>query len=537
MRKWMLLTAMWCSLMPAVASAQAEIDCKSPKRPPVAMRTYIDTCRARAAAERGVSSRATTLAAAGPTVFDNIKRVADLTFPNVPRWSDADILAQFAAVRDDRYLTEPSRPLFLRRITWLYPEDGCQARAEQVNVRVSRPGVGKLKPHKLFVFGNYLRYPPGLVVDTDNSFEGRVQWGWHVAPVVKNSAGEPIVLDPALNPCRPLPWKEWLALMVDDLSELDNLAEGWGVALGDANAYDPGSLVTGEGSHVADSLEYFRNVPINALLLEWDLQLGLGRDPNVVLGSRPPWSGYACVTANESDLVSATVGPGSTRTLTATCPFGTLATGGGISAPRGFLVTRNSKSSGNGWTITARNSTSANAALNVRAVCLAGAPRNATVTTVTGSATNVSVNNNGTSNAWCGSGTLVGGGYATSEATSIMRVYSNRRLTSTSSTWTVSAQNTTSSSKSITAYAYCLAGTGFTFNQVTGGAAYDGGFSIATCTPKTVLGGGYAFPRTANYHVDFTANFGPEIFLTSMAGTPAGGDPNAVGYAECLTHP
>jgi hypothetical protein len=537
MRKWICLIAMCCSLVPAVVSAQAEIDCKSAKRPPVDMKTYLDVCRARAAAARGESGRATLAAApAGLSVFDNIKRVADLSFANVPTWSNADIWAYFTSTRDKRYMTAPSAPTFQRRITWLWPEDGCFARAEQVNAQIAQ--AGKVKPHKLFAFGNYLRYPPGLRAGTDNTHEGYVEWGWHVVPVVKNSAGEPIVFDAALSPCRPLPWKEWLALMVNDLSELDNLAEGWGVALGDANAYNPESRMTGEPSHTAESLLWFRENPIiNPLVLEWDNLEGLGRNPSVLLGSSPPWSGYACVDANETPAAFATVAPGATRTLTATCPFGTLATGGGISAPRGFLVTRNSKSSGNGWTITARNNTSANAELDVRAVCLTGAPATAAVTTVTGSTTNVSANNTGTSSASCGSGTLIGGGYLTTGTTSIMRVYSNKRSTSTSSTWQVSAQNTTTSSKSVTAYAYCLPNTRFTFNQVTGTGIYDGGFSIPTCSPKNVMGGGYAFPRTSNYHVDFTANFGPERYLVSMDGTPASPDPNALGYAECLTHP
>jgi hypothetical protein len=525
MRKWTLLIAMCCSLVPAVVSAQAEIDCKSAKRPNVDIKTYLDTCNARAATERA-GSRGATLAAAALTVSQSRTTVAGLSFASVPTWSNADILAQFPLTRDKRYMATASNPTIQRRISWMYPDDGCFSRAEQVNVQAAQ--AGKVKPYKLFALGN-------LRVYTENHPAGEVFWGWHVVPVVKNSAGEPIVFDAALSPCRPLPWKEWLALMASDIAQFDNVAGGWGVALGDANAYYPFSLVSGEPSHAAESLTQQTQ---QYLVYEWDRQVALGRSPNVVLGSNPPWGGYACVNATETPAAFATVAPGATRTLTATCPFGTLATGGGISAPRGFLVTRNSKSSGNGWTITARNNTSANAELDVRAVCLTGAPGTAAVTTVTGSTTNVSANNTGTSSASCGSGTLIGGGYLTTGTTSIMRVYSNKRSTSTSSTWQVSAQNTTTSSKSITAYAYCLPNTRFTFNQVTGTGIYDGGYSIPTCSsPKKVMGGGYAFPRTSNYHVDFTAIFGPERYLVSMDGTPANPDPNALGHAECLTHP
>jgi hypothetical protein len=495
MRKWIFLIALCCALVPAVVSAQGR-------------------------------------------VADNIKTVAGLSFANVPTWSNADILAQFAATRDDRYMTEPSKPSFPRRITWLYPLNGCEARAEQVNARVAQ--AGKVKPYKLFVFGNYNQYPDGLRFTTVNSYEGQATWTWHVAPVVKNSAGEPIVFDAALNPCRPLPWKEWLALIVDDLSQLNNPAAGWGVALGDANAYNPDSRVTGEPSHVAESLEYFRGapgIPINTLRLEEELQRNIGRDPNVVLGSNPPWSGYTCVSSDER-TAWATVAPNATQTLTVTCPIGTLATGGGISAPQGFLVTRNSKSSGNGWTITARNNTGSSKELDVRAVCITGAPFTASVTTVTGSTTSVAPNATATSSASCSSGTLVGGGYLTTGTTSIMRVYNNRRSTSTSSTWQASAQNTTTASKTITSYAYCLANTRFTFSQVTGSGIYNGGFSTPTCSSsRKVMGGGYAFPRTSPYQVDYSGTFGPQTYLVSMLGTPASADPNAVGYAECLAHP
>ena len=72
---------------------------------------------------------------------------------------------------------------------------------------------------------------------------------------MKNSAGEPIVFDAALSPCRPLPWKDWLLLMASALSFYDNLAADNGIGVADSNAYDPYSLVTGEQNHAADSLQ------------------------------------------------------------------------------------------------------------------------------------------------------------------------------------------------------------------------------------------------------------------------------------------
>lgn len=529
MRIWILTVAMCCVLAPTVVNAQADVDCHSAKRPPVPMKEFLQICGARATAARAASGRATALLAAAPMVQDSRTTVAGLNFSNVPTWSNADILAQFPLTRDKAYLTATSSGSLKRRIPWLYPDDGCFARAEQVNALAAQ--AGKVKPYKLFAFGDPLR------VFSENFFDGEMEWGYHTVPVVKNSAGEPIVFDAALSPCRPLPWKEWLSLLVGDLRKLDNLAEGWGVALGDANAYYPESLVSGEPSHAAESVSQMTEGFLSLLNMEWNRQIELNRNPSALLGSSPPWGNYACVSASETPLVSATVAPGVTQTLTATCPFATLATGGGFSAPQGFLVTRNAKSSGNGWTITARNNTSANAELDVQAMCLTGAPASASVTTITGSTTNVPASASGSSSASCATGTLIGGGYSTSGTTAIMRVYGNKRSTSTGSTWQVSAQNTTTSSKSITAYAYCLANTRFTFSQVAGGGAAKDTYSQATCTPKKALSGGYVFPKAASYHVSFQANFGPEIYLTTMAGTPVSPDPNAVGYAECLAHP
>jgi hypothetical protein len=535
MRKYIFLIALCCSLAPAAAGAQQAIDCKSAKWRNVDMKTWVETCSARARAEQSASGRATTALAAA-TVIDSRVPVANVSFANVPTWSDADIAAYFASTRDRRYLTLPSNPNlpptpyptnpnFLRRISWTFPDDGCFARAEQVNQLVAQ--AGKVKPHKLFVFG-------GLIVDSEHSLDP-VRWTYHVVPVVKNSAGQPIVFDAALSPCRPLPWKEWLLLMVDNLSQLSNIAGGWGVALGDANAYVPTSLVSGEPSHANDSLRDLREGGNDAPYLwwEWLRQGELGRDPNVVLGASPPWSGYACVNSL-LEQAAVNVAAGSTQTASVTCPFGTLAVGGGIGAPRGFQVTRNSKTSGNGWQVTARNSTSSTAPLTARAVCLVGAPSGASVTTVTGSTSTVLPNATGTSSASCAAGTLVGGGYSTSGTTSFMRVYNNRRSTSTGSTWQVSARNTTASSRTVTAYAYCLANTRFTFSQVS--SSFQGGPAFTSCSPRKVMGGGFTFSSASNYHVELMYNFGSEIYIVEMLPSPPSGDP-ALGYAECLAHP
>ena len=269
----------------ASSEVTALADCNSATPPKGDFQSFVATCRARAASTRGRPESARSLSTAQETdVYASRTTVDGLNFADVPTWSDADIIAEFESARDDRYLTqtEPLESSFERRMSWLYPDDGCFARAEQVDVRVAQ--VGKTRPYKLFAFAdrNHL-----LRVYTDNAPEGVVNWWYHVVPIVKNSAGEPIVLDPAVSPCEPLPYKKWLALMVDDMASYDDLAHGNGVALGDSWSYGPYSLTSGEEPHSAESLYDLQG---NYLYLEWLRQTDLGRDPNRVLGANPPWS-------------------------------------------------------------------------------------------------------------------------------------------------------------------------------------------------------------------------------------------------------
>lgn len=263
----------------------APVDCNSATPPKGDFQTFIATCRARAASARGKRESARSLATAEQTdVYASRTAVAELNFADVPTWSDTDITAEFESARDDRYLTQtyPEESSFERRMSWLFPDDGCYARAEQVDVRVAR--FGKTRPYKLFAFADFER---PLRVYTDNAPDGVVNWWYHVVPVVKNGAGEPIVLDPAVSPCEPLPYKKWLALMVDDIASYDDVEHGYGVALGDSWSYVPSSLPSGEEPHSAQSLDALQG---NFLYLEWSRQTDLGRDPNLVLGAKPPWS-------------------------------------------------------------------------------------------------------------------------------------------------------------------------------------------------------------------------------------------------------
>jgi hypothetical protein len=525
-----------CLLIPAAADAAtaapaATIDCRSAKAPTVDWDTFMNTCRAQAAAERtrlgGASAQAL---AAVANVYDSRTTIAGVNWGSVPTWSDADIMAQFAASRDARYMTTAGDPR-LRRISWQYPDNGCFARAEQVNVQVTQ--AGKATPYKLFAFSRN----QGLVAHTSNADSGVVGWWYHVVPVVKNSVGQAIVLDAALSPCRPLFWREWLGLMANDLAFYDDVAGGNGVTLASPTAYDPFSLVTGEPSHATQSLT---DQVGEFLPLEWQRQIDLGRDPNVVLLDTPPWSGYGCWTTT---LVggTATVAPGVNTTVTATCPFGTLAVGGGFTADANFAISKNAMN-GRAWQITGRNNGNSSQTLFTQASCLIGAPAGASIAAIQGNVVNVTANSNGTSTATCNSGTLVSGGFTTtlgSNPATVMRLYNNNRTTSTGNAWQVSAQNTTSASKSVTSFAYCLQGTSYTASQASA-TLTSGGFASTGCSAppaQLIVGGGLTFPRLTNYTVWDASFIRQSGYLVQMAPAPAGGDANAKGFAECLSHP
>lgn len=285
----------------AAAAPAPGADCLDPRRDPsVDHREYSEACfgrRARAM-NLGASSLGTGVVYEAKTDL----ATAAAYLAEAPTWTDAQIQAEFTKTRDARYLYDSDTPDFARRLSWLYPDDGCYARAEQVVEMAEDAGLAK--PYKLFAFGP-------LVVDTPNHPYGSVSWWYHVVPVVKNTAGEPIVLDAAINPCGPLAWKDWLATMVDDISVFDDLSSGNGVSVSDDAAYGPGSLVLddpdGRGAEpTVNEIQSLSALQDGYLLdAEWARQSELRREPAVWLGGASPWlSGCTvpCTEATATDL-------------------------------------------------------------------------------------------------------------------------------------------------------------------------------------------------------------------------------------------
>lgn len=183
--------------------------------------------------------------------------------------SSAQMQERFEQVRDLRFLNDGQHS-GLRRSTWLYPDDGCFARAGLMmrNLFASKVRL----PKKVFVFGD-------LTVNTPNAENGSVSWWYHVAPIVEVS-GEKYVLDPAIEPHHPLPLAQWLATMSTTPQNLE-------VAICDSGSYTPYDACAHESDGVeAEAMKdqfYF-------LGEEWQRLLLLNRDPEKELGENPPWS-------------------------------------------------------------------------------------------------------------------------------------------------------------------------------------------------------------------------------------------------------
>src|SRR3990167_5959471 len=152
-------------------------------------------------------------------------------------WQNYKLIKEgFEKIRDLRYFNDESQDNFMRRISWLYPDDGCWTRAAAVikdcfgrfnNIASTLP-----RPAKIFAFGN-------LCANTPNSPGGRVSWWYHTAPVVRDAeTSQSYVLDPSVNPNKPLTVEQWMAdissqsaacAYTDSYVSVFNICNGYGV--------------------------------------------------------------------------------------------------------------------------------------------------------------------------------------------------------------------------------------------------------------------------------------------------------------------
>lgn len=246
-------------LLIALFSSPARAALSPLRDPGVDARAYIESRLASSTRPQGRDGSAPL------TVLQAGVRRGGLDPSRIPEVSREELALRFQEIRDARPLKDGENRD--RRLTWLYPDDGCYARAE-IAVHLlesSRRAV----PLKVFAFGN-------LSVKTENHPHGWISWWYHVAPVLRVE-GIAYVLDPAIEPRRPLSVDEWIARMGDGPI---------GVSYCASHAYDPDSpCATSETSQKNRAV---RDVS-PFLGSEWNRLLEMGRDPAAELGEHPPW--------------------------------------------------------------------------------------------------------------------------------------------------------------------------------------------------------------------------------------------------------
>jgi hypothetical protein len=99
-------------------------------------------------------------------------------------------------------------------IPFLYPEDGCWARADRVCDLLSQRH--SLRAAKVWIHGD-------LSVPTSNSPFCEVIWDWHVAPALRIGTGQPArlaIIDPGVSAEGPLSRRAWKSMMGDKAARI-----------------------------------------------------------------------------------------------------------------------------------------------------------------------------------------------------------------------------------------------------------------------------------------------------------------------------
>lgn len=200
------------------------------------------------------------------TTFDK------LDFSRVPVWPDtASIMKMFLRIRDERFIQDPDHRL-LRRSTWIYPDDGCYARAALGVMRMQKlqtPGAVKV-----FAFGN-------LTVKSVNNPAGYVSWWYHVVPLMMVGQ-QPWVFDPAIYPVSPIKLQDWVRFMSNDPRSVT-------LAVCSPGTFNPDSPCYA-GMQSQEQNTQALPSQISFLPLEENRIRELGRDPSKELTTHPPWS-------------------------------------------------------------------------------------------------------------------------------------------------------------------------------------------------------------------------------------------------------
>lgn len=237
--------------------------------------------------------RASNLAArsGGGSIYDNSidwKNGNDKTslLDSVAAWSNYKVIQQnFEKIRDIRYFDDNMVKGFVRRISWLYPDDGCWTRASAVIKDLFGPHHNVVnqyqRPSKIFAFGN-------LCVNTSHSSTGYVSWWYHTAPVIRDAESKQVyVLDPAVEPRKPLTVDQWMSAIAANSGNCRSHNSNYVSRFAICNGYgtNPGSRC--DSSFMEEESTELMQPDFQGR--ERQRQVELGRNADAVLGDTPPW--------------------------------------------------------------------------------------------------------------------------------------------------------------------------------------------------------------------------------------------------------
>jgi len=175
-------------------------------------------------------------------------------------------------------------------------------------------------------------------------------------------------------------------------------------------------------------------------------------------GSSKPLNAYVVCMRNTNGsssqvLNQITVSAGGIGHSVASCPSGSVVTGGGWAGNHsGSLIIYNSSKSGNGWQIYAKNVSGSNELLNAYAICVSD------ISASTSSVYDQVTVNHGQWNvaeAECSAGLRTGGGFAAVADPDIL-VYNSSPHSSDNSVWRTYAENDSGTGELLNSYAICL---------------------------------------------------------------------------------
>lgn len=202
---------------------------------------------------------------------DEAVRLGDLKINDaVELANELELNLYFKYIRDTQFFNIQTDP-FPRRISWLYPDDGCYVRAE-IAYRLAEQKNYQI-PSKVFVFGN-------LRVETKNAQSGVVRWWYHVAPAFRVQ-NDVYILDPSINPEAPLKISEW----DEKMKASPHQANKYSICT--AQTMYPNDKCSRRTAYGYKSVESSQH---SFLKLEWKRLVQLNRDPNEELNQNPPWS-------------------------------------------------------------------------------------------------------------------------------------------------------------------------------------------------------------------------------------------------------